>query len=169
MSIRNGTGINQTPPVLVMGLGNLLLKDDGVGLELLRCLQGRFASDERIEFVDGGTQGLALTHYLADRKAALFLDAVAMGGQPGDLHYLADARLHTIPRGNGAHAFNAGDLLTAAALLDQCPETVAVLGIEPAKLETGVGLSKQVQQSMFRAVKKANEVLKNILTQLETP
>jgi hydrogenase maturation protease len=159
---------HQASPVLVMGLGNLLLTDDGVGLELLRCLREQFGHDERIEFVDGGTQGLALTHYLADRKAALFLDAVAMGGQPGDLHYLPDARLHTIPRGNGAHSFNAGDLLTAAALIDQCPQTVAVLGIEPAKLETGVGLSKQVQQSMSRAVTKANEVLNQILTQLES-
>jgi len=56
-------------PVLVLGLGNLLLSDDAAGLHLEAALAAERGPSDQVEFVDGGTQGLALLHYLARRRA----------------------------------------------------------------------------------------------------
>ena len=78
------------PPILVLGLGNVLLQDDGVGPALLGLLETLHGKDDRVQFVDGGTQGLALLGYLSDRQAVLILDAVALGAEPGSVHVRED-------------------------------------------------------------------------------
>src|ERR1035437_6800547 len=90
-------------PILVLGLGNLLLSDDAAGLHLHAALLAERGATEQVEFVDGGrhgggralhpppprgTQGLALLHYLANRRAVLVLDAVGLGAEPGSVHVL---------------------------------------------------------------------------------
>src|SRR5450756_627755 len=75
-------------PILVLGLGNLLLSDDAAGLQLHAALLAERGATDQVEFVDGGTQGLALLHYLANRRAVLVLDAVGLGAEPGSVHVL---------------------------------------------------------------------------------
>ncbi len=150
-------------PVLVLGLGNLLLKDDGVGLELLKRLEPDFVDDPRVEFVDGGTQGLALAPYLPNRCAMLILDAVALGTEPGDVHHLPDARSTPATRSTTAHEGNASELLAAATLIGECPETVALVGIEPDDVSTGIGLTERVQSALPRALKLAKDTLGTLI------
>ena len=83
--------MNDQPPVLALGLGNLLLGDDAVGLRLLEMLQAESA-DPRVEFVDGGTQGISLTGYLANRRGVLVLDAIGLGAAPRTVHVLLQGR-----------------------------------------------------------------------------
>src|SRR3974377_942260 len=89
------------PEILALGLGNLLLGDDAVGLRLLEEL--RDAGGDA-EFVDGGTQGLALLGYLADRPSVVILDAVALGAAPGTVHVLADAAIGELRARSAASA-----------------------------------------------------------------
>ena len=71
-------------PILVLGVGNALLRDDGVGLRLLSDLSREgLAWDGEVEFLDGGTQGLALLDRIAGRHALLILDAVKLGAARG--------------------------------------------------------------------------------------
>jgi hydrogenase maturation protease len=154
-------------PVLVLGLGNLLLQDDAVGLRLLADLEAGFCGDPRVEFVDGGTQGLALVGLLADRPAVLMLDAVGRGASPGTVHRIDDAFVRP-PGGNagatgGAHQLNAGDLLLAVQLLGQRPARACVVGIEPAVVRTGIGLSEPVQLAVPAALESARDVLRGLL------
>lgn len=154
-------------PVLVLGLGNLLLRDDAIGLRLVSELAARHAGDGRIEFVDGGTQGLALLALLADRPAVLLLDAVQLGAAPGTVHHLADVRQRP-QRGNaggrgGAHQSNAGDLLLTSLLLGQLPSRVALVGIEPAVVRTGIELSAAVLAAVPAAADRADQVLQALL------
>ena len=78
---------HERPPFLVLGLGNPLLSDDGVGLELLRALESELAGDSRFELVDGGTLGVALVGLFEGRRGVLLL---ATRGQrdapPGTIH-----------------------------------------------------------------------------------
>ena len=83
-------------PVLVLGLGNLLLQDDGVGLKLLEAVSDSEPFGEEVEFVDGGTQGLALLGYLGGRKLTLILDAVGLGQAPGTVHMLRGAEIEKL-------------------------------------------------------------------------
>jgi len=152
-----------TPPVLVLGLGNLLLRDDGVGLELLARLRALSGEDERIDFVDGGTQGLALASYLAGRAAVLILDATRLGAAPGTVHSLPDVRTIVGARGDSAHATGAADLLAAAVWLGDCPAAVLAVGIEPQVLTTGIGLSPAVAKALPEATAQAQRALDGIL------
>ena len=158
-----------TAPVLVLAVGNILLGDDGVGQEVLGHL-GRLADrwGDRVEFLDGGTQGMALLGFLVGRRAVVFLDAVALGAVPGTLHRLRNQEVLAATPGARmtAHEASAGDLLRAAALIGQLPPEVVVIGVEPASLETGVGLSPVVREKVPVALSAATEVLDGLVSKL---
>ncbi len=150
---------NGKAPLLVLGLGNLLLRDDGVGLELLKRLEARFADMPGVEMVEGGTQGLALLPYLEQRPGLLILDAAALGAAPGTVHVLWNPEHHAAPRGLGAHEGNAGELLDAAQLVGYLPGRVCLVGVEPADISTGIGLSGTVEGALDGAVEAATAAL----------
>lgn len=149
-------------PILVLGLGNLLLGDDGVGLLLLEELARRAPGGGDIEFIDGGTQGLALLGRIANRAALIVLDAVAAGAPPGTVHVIGGREALALGASGGgrtAHEGNAGELLAVAALLGELPGQVTVIGIEPARLDTQVGLSAPVLSGMEEALETARRVI----------
>jgi len=155
------------PPVLVLGLGNLLLCDDGLGLALLADLSSRASRwAGRAEFVDGGTQGQMLIGWLEGRQSLLILDAVALGAAPGTVHVLeGDEVSASMPGGQlTAHGGNAGDLLRVAALLGETPPHLAIVGIEPGLVKTGQELSTAVRSSLAKAVESACAVLDRLCT-----
>ncbi len=149
-------------PILVLGLGNTLLTDDGVGPALVE----QFAESEdhwngQVEFVDGGTQGLALLGQLAGRRALIILDALTTGAAPGTIHRLTLPELRRVTpiRGASAHEGNAGELLNAAQLLDELPDRLFVVGVEPQEIRTGFGLSSPVQDALPDAADHISHLL----------
>ncbi len=150
------------PPILVLGLGNTLLSDDGVGPALLDHLSGSAKKwDGQVEFMDGGTQGLALLGHLSGRKALIIVDAMKTGAPPGTVHRMTLAELRNVNPGHAssAHEGNAGELLAAAQLLDELPARLFVVGVEPKKVATGLGLSTPVKRALSEASKEVNELL----------
>ncbi len=150
--------------LLVLGLGNVLLQDDGFGIVLLRLLEQDYAEDERVECVDGGTQGLALLGRLSGRDALLILDAYQLGEAAGTLRVSLDPLSVQARRGLGAHEGNASELLAAAALTGVLPEKVRLIGVEPAELSTGIGLSAPVQSCLAEAQALACEHVDALLS-----
>ncbi len=156
--------MSDVAPVLVLGLGNLLLTDDGVGLALLE----RLAAEplDGVEYLDGGTQGLALCGRLVGRRALILLDCLAFGAAPGTVHVLDDPLRHAPPRSGSAHEANAGELLRAALLLGDLPERVVLVGVEPDQLRTRIGLSEPVEQALPTAEAAARRVLESLTVTL---
>ncbi len=154
-------------PVLVLGLGNLLLSDDAAGLHLLAALAAERGASDAVELVDGGTQGLALLHYLSGRRAVLVLDAVGLGAVPGSIHVLRGSAIDglRVQRATTAHEGNALELLATARLLGDVAAEIVVLGVEPANIGTGIGLSPQVEAAMPAAIGRARAVLESMLRQ----
>ncbi len=154
-----------TAPVLVLGLGNSLLGDDGAGLRMLEALSEQFPPHEAVEFIDGGTQGLALTGYLADRKAILVLDAMAFGQPAGTIHVLWGEDLWRIraQRSTTAHEGNALELFATARMLGYDWAEVAAIGIEPRNIRTGIGLSAEVEAALDDALLKARIILDDMV------
>ena len=152
--------------VLLLGLGNPLMADDGAGLELLRRLQacaGEWGT--AVEFVDGGTRGLALLGAFENRKAVVFLDAVRLGHKPGAVHVLrGDELVRMGGRATTAHEGSAPEILRALALLNEMPEEVALVGLEPEKIETRIGLSPSVEGSLGMAAGFARMTISRILS-----
>ncbi len=160
-----------TAPMLVLAVGNVLLGDDGFGPSLLELLQNKFKDEPSIEFVDGGTQGLALLGYLANRSTLLVLDAISTGAEPGTVSVLDREQLFNLRgvRASTAHEGNAFELLASAAVLGDLPERVYLVGVQPAALKTGIGLSDDVQASLTIALGKAEDILQQLVAEIETP
>ena len=152
----------KTAPILVLGLGNSLLKDDGIGLRLLELVEASASRwVDQVEFLDGGTQGIALLGRLEGRRAVLFLDAISLGAPPGITHRLnGEHLLGELPgMAASAHGGNAGDLVRAASLIGALPKEVAAIGIEPEEVATGLGLSSPAENALPDAVRVASDLL----------
>lgn len=159
------------PPVLVLGLGNILLGDDGVGPALMEQVQALYAGVREVECIDGGTQGMALLGYLAGRKALVILDAFAGGTEPGSISVLEGAELlgAGYTRSTTAHEGNAGELLATAQLLDELPERVFLIGIEPERMRTELGLSGSVSSALRPALLATCSVIERVLSEIRIP
>jgi len=155
--------------VLVLGLGNLLLRDDGVGLELLKRLRTLYAGHPNVEFVDGGTQGVALLGQLEGRRGLLILDACTLddGGvddsPSSSVKLIRDLVERPCAQGIGPHGANASGLLASAQLLGDLPPEVVLVGVTPVVLETRVGLSPAVEAALPEALETAAKILDELL------
>jgi hydrogenase maturation protease len=88
----------------------------------------------------------------------LVLDAVALGAEPGTVHVLRGWK-HAGERASTAHESNVAELLQASTLLGECPEQVTVIGIEPARIATGIDVSDAVAKAVGEAVEAARREL----------
>jgi hydrogenase maturation protease len=152
-------------PVLVLGLGNTLLRDDGFGPAMIERLHERFGCASDVELVDGGTIGLGLLTLLAGRDALVIVDAFRAGEEPGTVMVFDafDPMKAGSLRGRSAHESNAASLLAVAAFTGDLPPRIAVIGVEPAEVATGVGLSPTVQAQFEEAVGQAVELIEEIV------
>jgi len=155
--------MSQTPkaPILVLGVGNTMLGDDGAGVDLV----GRLSRWGRnwhgaVEYLAGGTQGAALLSAVAGRYALVILDAITLGASPGTVHLLHDAEVLALSQHSAsASKTNAGELLGAALLLGELPERIFMVGIEPACLKSGHRLSLPVRRSIPEALGLAQNAI----------
>ncbi len=151
---------------LVLGLGNLLLHDEAVGLVLLDWLRRETGEwGQAVDFLDGGTLGLALLGVLSGRPSMVVLDAIACGGQPGSVHVmdaeetLALSHKSPVPVRSGG----AGQLLSVAKLTGDLPAHVRVVVVEPEQVNTGMGLSEPVRGALPAALQAAREAIAEML------
>ncbi len=141
----------ETGRVVVLGLGNLLRRDEGLGIRAMERIQARYILPEAVALVDGGTLGLDLLSYLEEAERVLILDAILTDGPPGTLMRVAgDAvpaffGMHTSP-----HEIALADLLAVTRLRGTEPGELVVWGMQPAALELGWELSEPVAAHLDR-------------------
>ena len=152
--LENEEAAGQGYAVTVMGVGNPIMGDDGVGLELLACIQSA-CTDPRVVFVDGGTGGLELLHIVLDSSRLLLLDAVA-GEVPGAIVELTGDQIPRLMSTKlSPHQVGLLDIFSAAHLLGREPQEVVVVGIVPQDVNTRVGLMPVVAQAIPEATHRA--------------
>jgi hydrogenase maturation protease len=132
-------------PLLILGLGNILCEDDGVGVFVVRRLAEGCDAPDGVEILDGGTLGLSLLPHLLDAEAAILVDAIRGEGPPGSFVRLegdevAPAAAHRL----SPHQIGVADLLDGARILDRSPKHLVLLGLVPQRLGLGFGLSEPV-------------------------
>lgn len=146
-------------PTLVIGLGNPLMGDDGVGLVVLEQLEEQSFAPP-VEFVDGGTWGLALLPDVERAAALLLLDAVHSDDTPGTVYVLG---AEDIPRFLAAkispHQVDVRELLALAELRGALPADLRVVGVQPCSTEYGDGLSPEAAAAVEVMVSAACAVL----------
>jgi hydrogenase maturation protease len=135
---------------LVLGVGNLLLSDEGVGLRVVERLVTSYQIPEEVQALDGGTLGLDLLHYLevGDGRPVenlLIVDAVEMDRDPGALLRMEGDEIPAfLSIKMSPHQVGIPDMLFAAKLRDLYPPNVVLWGVQPGSLEVGLDLSPPV-------------------------
>lgn len=148
--------------IIVLGIGNTLLKDEGVGVRVVEELDRRYSLPENVRIVDGGTQGLWLMSTIQEADHLIVVDAVLGRGDPGTLYRL---ERDDLPKGlrakQSAHDSDLIESLNLCALLDVTPKTCVVLGVEPADIQPyGLELTPVVAA-------KVDDLVQRVLEELE--
>jgi hydrogenase maturation protease len=133
---------------VVLGLGNTLHSDDGVGPQAIERLRSDARVPEDVALIEGGTLGLELLTYIWDCSYLLVLDAVDVGQLPGTLVRMSSEELQTLPGKGSVHQLGVADLLVALRVLAQRQPTVVLLGVQPATTDWGTELSPAVEAVM---------------------
>ena len=147
-------------PVLVLGMGNLLLEDEGLGVRALEILQQRYEIPPEVELLDGGTTGMGLLDDISGREHLIVLDAVQTGDPPGTLVRLAgdDVPVYFSMR-ISPHQLGLSDVLATLELSGEKPAEVVVLGLVPQSLEMSLELSELIRGKLEGLVQAAIEEL----------
>jgi len=135
--------------LLILGLGNILCSDDGVGVAAVSELAREYDAPGDVRILDGGTLGLALLPYLQEAASAILVDAIRADGSPGALVRVEGSEVGPAVRERlSVHQVGVADLLDGARWLDLYPESVVLLGLVPESLELGVTLSPSVESQI---------------------
>jgi hydrogenase maturation protease len=135
--------------VTLIGLGNLLMRDEGVGVQAVRALEECYELPPELEVVDGGTSGLDLLPYIEARERVLLVDAVNFRQDPGYIGVLENEEIPALfAAKESLHHLGLMDVLAAAKLLDASPREICLIGIQPLRLEIGLELSELLQGKM---------------------
>jgi hydrogenase maturation protease len=146
--------------ILVLGIGNLVMGDDGAGVRVVQELQKRYLFPPHIEIMDGGTLGLDLLPKLEGIGRLLVVDAVETGGEPGTLVQLSGEELPiALQTKVSPHQMGLKDLLAVAELMGHAPREMVLVGIQPADIGMGADLSPRVAEQL-------EEMIANVLTKL---
>jgi len=146
--------------ILILGVGNTLMRDDGIGVWVLRSLAERYRIPSGLRLVDGGVAGLGLLPEISCARRLIVVDAVKGGGPPGTVYRLTPADLPVKPRlFLSAHEVGIRELLSTAEFLGKLPST-RIIGVEPKEAATpGLELTEPLRRSLPDAVRAVVEEL----------
>ena len=140
--------------VVVIGLGNPLMSDEGIGVRVVQALESG-AVHPRADFIDAGTSGMKALHAMAGRAKAILVDCAKMGAAPGTLRRFGPDQVASRKQLPG-FSLHEGDLLNAIELsrrIGECPAEVVIFGIEPERVEMGESLSPSLARRLGEYVK----------------
>ena len=150
-------------PVLVLGMGNILLEDEGLGIRALELLKRDFAMPPGVELLDGGTTGMGLLDDIGGRDHLIVLDAVQTEEAPGTLVVMRGAE---VPVYFGIrvtpHQLGLADVLATLELSDEAPGSVTVLGMVPGSLNMSLELSDLIGSRLGKLVSLAVDELNRL-------
>lgn len=155
-------------PVLVLGLGNILLEDEGLGVRALEELERRYELPPEVELLDGGTTGMGLLDQMSRRKHLLVLDAVNSDQPPGTLVRLGgdEVPVYFSQRAT-PHQIGLSDVLATLTLSDEQPDHIVILGMVPGSLELTLELSEAIDQKLDELIEAVARELDELGYRLE--
>lgn len=146
---------------LVLGVGNVLLSDEGIGVHIVRLLRERYGFPQEVEILDGGTLGLDLLPYVEAADRLLIVDAVQMDAPPGTMVRLEGTEVPAVlSLKYSPHQVGLTDLLAVARLRGRAPAEIVLWGVQPASLEVGLELSPTIAAQV-------EPLVRNVLAELQ--
>lgn len=150
--------------IVVLGVGNILLQDEGVGIHVIQALQ-KMSLPENIDVIEGGTAGLELLPLIEDYSHMIVVDAVNAGEKPGTLFRFKPDDVTGFP-GNietSVHQLGLLEVLQMGKLIGKLPDTV-IIAVQPKSFDWGMELTPELQAKMpqiidlvFKEIEKINK------------
>jgi hydrogenase maturation protease len=139
--------------ITVLGVGNILFRDEGVGIRVIERLMEKYGFPENVSLVDGGVLGLNLLGVISEADRLIVVDAIRNGGHPGDLYRLVGEEIpKRVFAKNSLHQVDLLEALTLCQALDRVPVTV-IIGIEPEDISTlSIDLTKAIHSKIDHLV-----------------
>jgi hydrogenase maturation protease len=143
--------------ILVLGVGNLLLSDEGVGVHVAQRMMTMVMPPE-VQVVEGGTDGFGLINVITEADRMILIDAVRGGGQPGSIYRfeIEDCPPYPDMFKTSVHQISILEVINLSSLIGSTPRTT-IIGIEPACMEMGMELSPAVEAKVPRVIQMIKE------------
>ena len=145
-------------PTAIIGMGNALMSDEGIGIHVIAQLQQMTLGDS-VEALDLGTSGMRALHELGGRDVVVFVDCALMGTEPGTIRRFTPEDVET-KKIQPRLSLHEGDLLNTIALakrLGTAPERIVIFGIEPKTIDPGETLSPALAARLDQYVATVRE------------
>ena len=129
--------------ITILGIGNTLYTDEGLGVHALAALQEKYGMDQQVQLVDGSTDGMSLLGPVEDTDYLIVIDAINAGKEGG---HIIELHGNDIPAYYGIkmsiHQLGFQEVLLASKLRERYPKNIVMIGMQPTSLELGIGLSE---------------------------
>lgn len=159
---RRRAGLIGTVHILILGIGNKLLSDEGAGIQAMQHLAAYYAGDPDIECVDGGTLSFTLAVPISACDALIVIDAAMIDGPAGSVGVFEDEAMEAFlgaNRKSSVHEVSLIDLVTIARLTESWPQRRALVGIRPLRVDWGEALTPEVAAGLDAASAAARELI----------
>lgn len=154
--------------IVVLGVGNILLTDEGLGVHVVKELKENYNFTPEISLIDGGTMGMELLTYMRGMKRILLIDAINGGEAPGTVYEFPHRELEQYFTDHiSVHEVGMQDILRIRAIQENPLEDAIVIGVEPESLEIGFEPSAPVQAVLPEVKERVLRVLCNWGVQVE--
>jgi hydrogenase maturation protease len=164
-SAANSKGVDAISPqkIVILGVGNLLLSDEGIGVHVANELM-RMNLPPEVTVVEGGTDGFRLIDIITEADRLIVVDAVKGGATPGSIYRFDINEVQSCPSGfkTSVHQIGILEVINLAGLIGKTPRTT-VIGVEPKSLEISMELSPEIKAKIPNIIELIWDQLKNIL------
>ena len=145
----------------VLGIGNILMKDEGVGVRLLEAVQARRDWPDTIEFIDGGAGGLGLLNVIESAEKMAVFDAAEMNLTPGEHRVITPAQIVDEPMDDriSMHDEPLSETLKLCEQFSRRPETIQIMVIQPKSIDFGRSFSPEIEAAFDKLVLAAEELV----------
>jgi hydrogenase maturation protease len=148
---------DQDDHILILGVGNLLLSDEGVGVHVAQEMM-QMDLPPAVQVVEGGTEGFGLINVIVQADRMILIDAVKGGGQPGSIYRftIEDCPPYPDLLKSSVHQISILEVINLSSLIGSTPQTT-IIGVEPKSLEMGMQLSPQIEAKIPRIIQMIQE------------
>ena len=135
-------------PVVVLGLGNPLMADEGIGVHLVERLLESADQYPAVDFIDAGTGGLSILYQIEERRKAILIDCAFMDEPPGTIRRFTPDEVQSVKvlAHQSLHEADLMQIIALARQLGQAPGAIVIFGIQPQRVEPGLGLSRTLME-----------------------
>jgi hydrogenase maturation protease len=152
--------MNKAGKVIIIGIGNLLLMDEGIGIHVINELE-KHKLPENVDICDGGTGGFKLIDLMHEAKRVIFIDAVETGKAPGTITTFKSKDVRSIypKKKYSLHDTDLLEVIKMVELLGNPPE-IEIVGVQPKTINYGTTLSKELRDAI-------PDIINTVLSRIE--